>query len=78
MAALTWPFSRAVFTATSEQCASGSIVTFRQALAELVLIADGMMKLVEPREDRTSSIETKVFFSTPPTIQLSPPMANAN
>ena len=26
------------------------------------------MKLVEPRQDRTSSIETKVFFSTPPTI----------
>ena len=39
-------FVRAVFTATFEQCASQSTVTSRQALDELVLIADGMMKIV--------------------------------
>ena len=43
------PFARAVFTATSEQCASRSIVTSRKAHDKLVLITDGIMKIVEPR-----------------------------
>ena len=57
-----WPFAGAVFTATSEQCASRSVVTSRQALAKLALIADGMMELAEPRQDRTSSIEKRYCF----------------